>query len=150
MVTWLNHYNQGKYLPLNKRRSEDPCLVNDKANHPSSNVNVTYYGSARKEKLYEEHLYEDDGSNVVCIDKHLLLQERIKRENGLPSVTAHSPSKTFHKVSKGSRDTQKYIFSVRNFLDIVPDDLNCGGLVVKAGAQIQLRKKFIRGLVPNT
>ena len=62
MVTWLNHYNQGKYLPLNKRRSEDPCLVNDKANHPSSNVNVTYYGSARKEKLYEEHLHEDDGS----------------------------------------------------------------------------------------
>nr|XP_058942039.1 uncharacterized protein LOC131770343 [Pocillopora verrucosa] len=50
MVTWLNHYNQGKYLPLNKRRSEDPCLVNDKPNHPSSNVTVTYYGSARKEK----------------------------------------------------------------------------------------------------
>lgn len=110
MVTWLNHYNQGKYLPLNKRRSEDPCLVNDKANHPSSNVNVTYYGSARKEKLYEEHLYEDDGSNVVCIDKHLLLQERIKRENELPSVTAHPPSKTFHKVSKGSRDTQNEVY----------------------------------------
>ena len=110
MVTWLNHYNQGKYLPLNKRRSEDPCLVNDKANHPSSNVNVTYYGSARKEKLYEEHLYEDDGSNVVCIDKHLLLQERIKRENGLPSVTAHSPTKTFHKVSKESRDTQNEVY----------------------------------------
>ena len=69
MVTWLNQYNQGKYLPLNKRRSKDPCLVNDKASHPSSNVNVTYYGSARKEKSYEEHLYEDDGSNMVCTVK---------------------------------------------------------------------------------
>ena len=93
-------------LPLNKYQSEDLCRVNDKTNPPSSNVKVTGYHSDGKEKLYEEDLHEDDGSNVVYIDKHLLLQERINNEKELSLVTAHPPTKVFYGVSEGISDAQ--------------------------------------------
>ena len=94
---------------MNKCQSEDPRLVNDKTNPPSSNVNVTDYCSERKEKLYEEHLHGDDESNVVCIDKHLLLQEWINNKEELPLITAHTPSKIFYGVSKGIGDAQNEV-----------------------------------------
>ena len=105
IVTWLSHCNQEKYLPLNKCQSEDPCLASDKTNHSSSNLNVTDYRSARKEKLYEEHLHGDDRGN----DKHLLLRERINNEKGLPLITAHPPSKIFYRVSEGIADAQNEV-----------------------------------------
>lgn len=96
-------------LPLNKYQSEDLCLVNDKTNPPSLSVKVTGYHSDGKEKLYEGELHENDGSNGVYIDKHLLLQERINNEKELPLITAHPPSKVFYGVSEGISDTQSEV-----------------------------------------
>ena len=93
-------------LPLNKYQSEDLRRVNDKTNPPSSNVKVTGSHSDGKEKLCEEDLHEDDGSNVVYIDKHLLLQERINNEKELSLITAHPPTKVFYGVSEGISDAQ--------------------------------------------
>ena len=70
---------------------------------------MTDYRSERKEKLYEEHLHGDDESNVVCIDKHLLLPVWIKNDEELPLITVHSPSKIFHGVSKGIGDAQNEV-----------------------------------------
>ena len=72
--------------------------------------------SERKEKLYEENLHGDDECNVVCIDKHLLLQEWINIKEELPLITAHTPSKIFYGVSRGIGDAQNEVNVETSFI----------------------------------
>lgn len=72
--------------------------------------------SERKEKLYEENLHGDDECNVVCIDKHLLLQEWINNKEEVPLITAHTPSKIFYGVSRGIGDAQNEVNVETSFI----------------------------------
>lgn len=70
---------------------------------------MTDYRSARKEKLYEEHLHGDDGGNAIFTDKHPLVRGRKNNEKGLPLITGHSPAKIFYRISGGIADAQNEV-----------------------------------------
>ena len=70
---------------------------------------MTDYRSARKGKLYEEHLHLDDGGNVIVTDKHPLVRGRKNNEKGLPLITGHPPAKIFYRISEGIADAQNEV-----------------------------------------